>query len=90
MVFGGSAWPKQRLVVDGDTAVFLFSAGSKDDGSGRPSARWGFKCVVTEFRDMTSYQCYIDHWSLDVQASLSVLCAKHVSALISGDSVTLR
>ncbi len=88
LVYSGTNWPKQRIVIEGNTVTFLFSAGSRNlEDPGIPAAhRWGFKCVVTEFKEETgAVQGAIQHWMLDLTNAIGVLCSRQVASFLAGE-----
>lgn len=87
IAFSGTNWPKQRLLVEGNSVTFVFSAGSRnlDDPGVQVSSRWGFRCVVTESKEISEQQGIIQHWLLDLTNAIGVLCAKQAAAFLAGE-----
>jgi len=75
--FSGTNFPRHSVTVEGDTVTFIFNSGSRPDSHNKNSpSRWGFRCIVTELTSSTSFQPAMDHWSLDLECNLGVLCGK--------------
>lgn len=87
VAFSGRAFPRQRLVVEGNTVTFLFSAGSRnlDDPSVPTASRWGFKCTVSECLEPVEVPGSVTHWLLDLCNATAVLCARQAAAFLVGE-----
>jgi hypothetical protein len=90
--FSGNNWPKQAVVVPGNTITFVFTSNSRPDSSSTMAsiaARWGFRCVITEHViEEKDTSAVVPHWLLDLETSLATLAAKLSAALIEGDAVS--
>jgi hypothetical protein len=91
LVYSGQHWPKQKVVIEGNTVTFLFSAASRnlEDPGVSLAQRWGFKCVVTEYKEAVKVPGTIEHWLLDLINSTSLLCARQAAALLAGEPTSV-
>ncbi len=98
MIFSGNNWPKQPVIVPGNSVTFVFSGNTRAETASKSGSsasrhhsaemnryRWGFKCRVSEMTPTDSYKPLISHWLLDLECILSVVSGKYSSTLIEGD-----
>lgn len=68
IVFSGTAFPLQPIIVPGDTVTFLFSAGSRPDNRRHdPAHRLGFSCSIMEAGSGKTQRPVITHGLLDLE-----------------------
>eukprot|EP01114_Cavostelium_apophysatum_P001689 TRINITY_DN1146_c0_g1_i2.p1 TRINITY_DN1146_c0_g1~~TRINITY_DN1146_c0_g1_i2.p1 ORF type:complete len:4271 (-),score=1642.72 TRINITY_DN1146_c0_g1_i2:54-12866(-) len=87
-VFAGNNFPKQSVLVQGDSVTFVFSANTRLDSKNPESVRqrYGFKCKVTELSLPEGPDNLLNHWLLDLENLLAVASAKYASVLIEGET----
>lgn len=88
-VFSSTNWPKQAIVVQGDSVTFLFNGTSRHDlkNPEHNKQRWGFKCKITELMPPDHHEDLINHWLLDLENTLSLISARFASRLVEGEPV---
>lgn len=86
LIFSGMNWPKQSVLIPGNSVTFVFSAGTRPDKSTAEGnrLRWGFKCRVTGITPSETYTPLIDHWLLDLECTLALVGSKYSATLIEG------
>ena len=83
-LFSGSHFPKEPLVVEGDSVTFFFNSSSHGGGADR----WGFKCTISPFKPSSESDTSIDFWMLDLFNISSSLASKYASTLIAGTAIS--
>lgn len=88
-LFSGTSFPKRPIIIAGETVTFLFTANSRFDPKNVDNrTRWGFKCRVTEVVLSNKYKPILNHWLLDIENSLALLCGKFCSQLVAGKALS--
>jgi hypothetical protein len=89
-VFSGTNFPKQSVIVQGDTVTFVFSANTRYDPKAAENNkyRWGFKCKVTALTPTDKYEPVVQHWLLDIENLATLLSAKFSGTLIEGEPLS--
>jgi hypothetical protein len=93
LFFSGNNFPKQSIVIKGDTLTFVFNASTRPDPNSAPQPqRWGFKCIVSEVSGSAvgGGPAIISHWLLELENSITLLTAKCAATLIEGEALTDR
>ena len=83
MFYSGNNFPKEPVIVPGDTVTIVFSANTRLDPKNAENLkyRWGFKCKITQFVPTDKYQPVFQNWLLYLENSLTLLSTKLSSTL---------
>eukprot|EP00029_Vermamoeba_vermiformis_P008050 TRINITY_DN365_c0_g1_i7.p1 TRINITY_DN365_c0_g1~~TRINITY_DN365_c0_g1_i7.p1 ORF type:complete len:4455 (+),score=2004.27 TRINITY_DN365_c0_g1_i7:138-13502(+) len=93
LFFSGNNFPKQSIVIKGDTLTFVFNASTRPDPNNvAQPQRWGFKCIVSEVSGSAvgGGPAIISHWLLELENSITLLAAKCAATLIEGEAQSDR
>eukprot|EP01122_Echinamoeba_exundans_P001572 TRINITY_DN115_c0_g1_i2.p1 TRINITY_DN115_c0_g1~~TRINITY_DN115_c0_g1_i2.p1 ORF type:complete len:3572 (-),score=989.42 TRINITY_DN115_c0_g1_i2:58-10773(-) len=86
--FNGTNFPRQPVIVPGNSVTFFFTQG-RIDPSTPVSSRWGFRCTVAPVvssRDIPTVP--INNWLLDLENSFGLVAGRFLASLIEGHPVS--